>query len=106
MTTKTLSSFSFLEQKEAAIKLYKEGICELERGINIDVWQGQGEKWMKAQRLHDKMQTNLAMAKDRLHFLGESTQVLLLIAFLIRCSFSCAIFISRPSPKHFFITNF
>jgi hypothetical protein len=59
------------EQKETAIKLYKEGILELERGINIDVWQGHGEKWVKAQRLHDKMQTNLAMAKDRLHFLGE-----------------------------------
>lgn len=65
-------SFSFFtEQKETAIKLYKEGILELERGINIDVWQGHGEKWVKAQRLHDKMQTNLAMAKDRLNFLGE-----------------------------------
>lgn len=67
--------FSFVshttEQKELAIRLYKEGILELERGINIDVWQGHGEKWVKAQRLHDKMQTNLAMAKDRLHFLGE-----------------------------------
>lgn len=61
----------FVEQKETAIRLYKEGILELERGINIDVWQGHGEKWLKAQRLHDKMQTNLAMAKDRLHFLGE-----------------------------------
>lgn len=63
--------FCILEQKEIAIRLYKEGILELERGINIDVWQGHGEKWVKAQRLHDKMQTNLAMAKDRLHFLGE-----------------------------------
>lgn len=66
----------FVEQKETAIKLYKEGILELERGINIDVWQGHGEKWLKAQRLHDKMQTNLAMAKDRLHFLGESPHTL------------------------------
>lgn len=56
--------------------MYKEGILELERGINIDVWQGHGEKWVKAQRLHDKMQTNLAMAKDRLHFLGERFDVL------------------------------
>lgn len=63
-------SFS-TEQKEIAINLYREGILELERGINIDVWQGSGEKWTKAQRLHDKMQTNLAMAKDRLNFLGE-----------------------------------
>lgn len=59
------------EQKEIAINLYREGIMELERGINIDVWQGTGEKWTKAQRLHDKMQTNLAMAKDRLNFLGK-----------------------------------
>lgn len=51
---------------------------ELERGINIDVWQGHGEKWLKAQRLHDKMQTNLAMAKDRLHFLGEHINVVLM----------------------------
>lgn len=64
-------SLSYLEQKEIAINLYREGIGELERGINIDVWQGSGEKWTKAQRLHDKMQTNLAMAKDRLNFLGE-----------------------------------
>jgi spastin len=63
--------YIFAEQKEQAIKLYKEGIQELEHGINIDVWQGQGEKWVKAQRLHDKMQTNLAMAKDRLMFLGK-----------------------------------
>ena len=60
-----------IEQKEIAINLYREGILELERGINIDVWQGTGEKWIKAQRLHDKMQTNLAMAKDRLNFLGK-----------------------------------
>ena len=26
--------------------------------------------WERAQRLHDKMKTNLAMAKDRLDFLG------------------------------------
>lgn len=44
---------------------------ELERGININVWEGRGEKWIKAQRLHDKMQTNLSMAKDRLNFLGK-----------------------------------
>ncbi|CAG9800374.1 unnamed protein product [Chironomus riparius] len=68
------------EQKEIAINLYQEGINELSRGINIDVWQGTGEKWIKAQRLHDKMQTNLAMAKDRLNFLelmmSERTKLL------------------------------
>lgn len=68
------------EQKEIAINLYRKGINELEIGINIDVWQGTGEKWIKAQRLHDKMQTNLAMAKDRLNFLelmiAEHTKLL------------------------------
>jgi hypothetical protein len=38
----------------------------------VDVWNGQrGEIWERAQRLHDKMQTNLSMAKDRLNFLGN-----------------------------------
>lgn len=70
------------EQKEIAINLYREGILELERGINIDVWQGSGEKWTKAQRLHDKMQTNLAMAKDRLNFLGELVFLMLYYYFI------------------------
>ncbi|XP_053695056.1 spastin isoform X1 [Sabethes cyaneus] len=56
-------------QKELAIDLYRKGILELERGIAVECWGGRGEVWERAQRLHDKMQTNLSMARDRLHFL-------------------------------------
>ncbi|KAG7204052.1 hypothetical protein KM043_001910 [Ampulex compressa] len=56
-------------QKEMAIELYKKGIGELEKGIAIECNGGRGEVWEHAQRLHDKMRTNLAMAKDRLDFL-------------------------------------
>ncbi|XP_077296769.1 spastin isoform X12 [Arctopsyche grandis] len=55
--------------KELAIELYKKGIGELEQGIAVECWAGRGEAWQRAQRLHDKMQTNLGMARDRLHFL-------------------------------------
>lgn len=58
-------------QKEIAIELYRKGIRELEYGIAVDCWGGRGEVWERAQRLHDKMQTNLSMARDRLHFLGK-----------------------------------
>lgn len=78
--TEILFTFLKTEQKDLAISLYREGIQELERGINIDVWSGTGEKWIKAQRLHDKMQTNLAMAKDRLNFLGEYKTIYSLIS--------------------------
>lgn len=54
-----------------AIELYRKGIRELELGIAVDCWGGRGEVYERAQRLHDKMQTNLSMARDRLHFLGE-----------------------------------
>lgn len=57
-------------QKELAIELYKKGIGELEKGIAVECTGGHGEVWEHAQRLHDKMCTNLAMAKDRLDFLG------------------------------------
>lgn len=63
--------FAFvLGQKEVAIELYRKGIRELELGIAVDCWGGRGETYERAQRLHDKMQTNLSMARDRLHFLG------------------------------------
>ncbi|XP_075156979.1 spastin isoform X1 [Haematobia irritans] len=55
--------------KDLAIELYRKGIKELEDGIAVDCWSGRGEVWERAQRLHDKMQTNLSMARDRLHFL-------------------------------------
>lgn len=58
-------------QKEVAIELYRKGIRELEYGIAVDCWGGRGDVWERAQRLHDKMQTNLSMARDRLHFLGK-----------------------------------
>ncbi|XP_049857479.1 spastin isoform X1 [Schistocerca gregaria] len=57
-------------QKEVAIELYKKGISELEKGIAVDCLGGKGEVWERAQRLHEKMKTNLAMAKDRLDFLA------------------------------------
>ncbi|KOC66661.1 Spastin [Habropoda laboriosa] len=57
-------------QKEMAIELYKKGIGELEKGIAIECTGGRGEVWEHAQKLHDKMRTNLAMAKDRLDFLA------------------------------------
>ena len=60
-------------QKELAIELYKKGISELEQGIAVDCVGGKGEVWERAQRLHDKMKTNLVMAKDRLDFLGIET---------------------------------
>lgn len=59
-----------LGQKDTAIELYRKGIRELEFGIAVDCWGGRGEIYERAQRLHDKMQTNLSMARDRLHFLG------------------------------------
>lgn len=62
----------FLGHKELAIELYRKGIKELEDGIAVDCWSGRGEVWERAQRLHDKMQTNLSMARDRLHFLGKN----------------------------------
>lgn len=55
-----------------AIELYRKGIGELERGIAVECWSGQGEVWEKAQRLHEKMKTNLSMAQDRLQFLGNN----------------------------------
>lgn len=62
---------SILGHKELAIELYQKGIRELEEGIAVDCWSGTGEVYERAQRLHEKMQTNLSMAKDRLHFLGR-----------------------------------
>ncbi|ALC47445.1 spas [Drosophila busckii] len=61
--------------KELAIELYRKGIKELEDGIAVDCWSGRGEVWDRAQRLHDKMQTNLSMARDRLHFLASGRKL-------------------------------
>ncbi|XP_020286335.1 spastin isoform X4 [Pseudomyrmex gracilis] len=62
-------------QKEMAIELYKKGIGELEKGIAVECHGGHGEVWEHAQRLHDKMCTNLAMAKDRLDFLASGRKL-------------------------------
>lgn len=69
--TKIKLFFIRLGHKELAIELYRKGIKELEDGIAVDCWSGRGDVWDRAQRLHDKMQTNLSMARDRLHFLGK-----------------------------------
>ncbi|XP_031620355.1 spastin isoform X2 [Contarinia nasturtii] len=63
-------------QKEVAIELYRKGIRELELGIAVDCWGGRGEIYERAQRLHDKMQTNLSMARDRLHFLASGQKLI------------------------------
>lgn len=68
-------------QKEVAIELYRKGIRELELGIAVDCWGGRGEVWERAQRLHEKMQTNLSMARDRLHFLGKKMKICLFYLF-------------------------
>ncbi|XP_012276220.1 spastin isoform X2 [Orussus abietinus] len=62
-------------QKEMAIELYKKGIGELEKGIAVECTGGRGEVWERAQRLRDKMRTNLVMAKDRLDFLASMCEL-------------------------------
>ncbi|KAK0086783.1 hypothetical protein PV325_002503 [Microctonus aethiopoides] len=57
--------------KEMAIELYKKGIGELEKGVAVECYGGKGEVYERAQRLHEKMRANLAMAKDRLDFLAN-----------------------------------
>ncbi|XP_053655663.1 spastin isoform X2 [Cherax quadricarinatus] len=58
--------------KEVAMELYRRGITELESGIAIDC-EGRGEAYERAQRLQDKMRTNLIMAKERLDMLDAKT---------------------------------
>ncbi|XP_033735826.1 spastin-like isoform X1 [Pecten maximus] len=59
------------ERKEQAIEMYKKGIAELEKGIAVNVGQGQGDHWDKARRLQQKMMTNMVMAQDRLDILDK-----------------------------------
>ncbi|XP_066940068.1 spastin isoform X1 [Macrobrachium rosenbergii] len=56
--------------KELAMELYRRGISELEAGISVDC-TGRGEAYERAQRLQDKMKTNLIMAKERLDMLDS-----------------------------------
>ncbi|XP_066940069.1 spastin isoform X2 [Macrobrachium rosenbergii] len=58
--------------KELAMELYRRGISELEAGISVDC-TGRGEAYERAQRLQDKMKTNLIMAKERLDMLDAKT---------------------------------
>lgn len=58
--------------KDTVIDLYRKGITELEKGIEIQV-HGSGEHWTKAQRIQEKMIVNLAMAKERLDYLSMYT---------------------------------
>lgn len=60
----------FLGNKETAMELYRRGISELECGIAVDCI-GRGEAYERAQRLQEKMRTNLIMAKERLDMLGK-----------------------------------
>lgn len=68
---KIVMIYIYSGQKDLAIELYRKGITELELGIAVQCWGGRGEVWERAQRLHEKMKSNLAMAKDRLQFLGK-----------------------------------
>lgn len=79
--TKTCKDFFLVisGHKEMAIELYKKGIDELEKGIAVECNGGRGDVWERAQRLNDKMRTNLAMARDRLDFLGMFATYLLLV---------------------------
>ncbi|XP_045596963.1 spastin isoform X2 [Procambarus clarkii] len=58
--------------KELAMELYRRGITELESGIAVDC-AGRGDAYERAQRLQDKMRTNLIMAKERLDMLDAKT---------------------------------
>ncbi|GAB6024464.1 hypothetical protein CHUAL_009623 [Chamberlinius hualienensis] len=60
--------------KELAIEMYEKGIAELEKGISVEV-VGRGEMWERAQRLQEKMKSNLEMAKDRLDFLASGKKL-------------------------------
>ncbi|XP_068236721.1 spastin-like isoform X2 [Palaemon carinicauda] len=54
------------------MECYRRGISELESGISVDC-TGRGEAYERAQRLQDKMRTNLIMAKERLDMLDAKT---------------------------------
>lgn len=59
-----------LKSKQQAIEFYRKGIQELEEGISIS-FNGRGADVDRARTLCDKMQNNLAMARDRLKILTE-----------------------------------
>uniref|UniRef100_A0A672ZA25 microtubule-severing ATPase n=1 Tax=Sphaeramia orbicularis TaxID=375764 RepID=A0A672ZA25_9TELE len=59
-------------EKQEAVRWYKKGIAELEKGIPHSVLSRTGDQYERSKRLQDKMVNNLSMAKDRLALLGES----------------------------------
>lgn len=90
--------------KEMAIELYKKGIGELEKGVAVECYGGKGEVYERAQRLHEKMRANLAMAKDRLDFLGMDNEYYYIM--YINCEFvfnKCAKFVMCLKATFFFV---
>ncbi|CAL8139892.1 unnamed protein product [Orchesella dallaii] len=61
---------SSASSKDIAVELYKRGIAELEKGIEIHC-HGTGDQWEHAQRIQEKMIVNLSMAKERLEYLSK-----------------------------------
>ncbi|XP_030011256.1 spastin [Sphaeramia orbicularis] len=55
-------------EKQEAVRWYKKGIAELEKGIAIEI-SLHGDQYERSKRLQDKMVNNLSMAKDRLALL-------------------------------------
>ncbi|XP_062865987.1 spastin isoform X2 [Trichomycterus rosablanca] len=56
--------------KDQAVRLYRRGIAELEKGIAVHV-AGSGERAERARKLQHKMCNNLSMAQDRLDLLAS-----------------------------------
>ncbi|ESN97427.1 hypothetical protein HELRODRAFT_85555 [Helobdella robusta] len=60
--------------KKKAVELYKKGIEELQKGVNVIIL-GEGPDFERARGLRSKMQNNLIMAQDRLQVLGVSNEI-------------------------------
>uniref|UniRef100_A0A672Z9U1 microtubule-severing ATPase n=1 Tax=Sphaeramia orbicularis TaxID=375764 RepID=A0A672Z9U1_9TELE len=73
-------------EKQEAVRWYKKGIAELEKGIAIEI-SLHGDQYERSKRLQDKMVNNLSMAKDRLALLGESH--LQFVSAGLRCVLVC-----------------
>uniref|UniRef100_A0A672Z907 microtubule-severing ATPase n=1 Tax=Sphaeramia orbicularis TaxID=375764 RepID=A0A672Z907_9TELE len=59
-------------EKQEAVRWYKKGIAELEKGIAIEI-SLHGDQYERSKRLQDKMVNNLSMAKDRLALLESQS---------------------------------
>ncbi len=58
----------FLDRKAEAINFYKLGVEEFLKGLDIKLDE---EDQVKLAHIQDKMETNLAMAIDRIDVLGK-----------------------------------